>query len=137
MSGRLTGLSSMATRQILAELADAYAASTVSIESVGGVDAAKRIRAGEAFDFAVLASDALAQLEGDGCIVPGSILGFAQSPMAMAVPAGAKRPVISDDSAVRVAMLKARAIVTTWLTTPMREPRYIRRLARIRDLERI
>jgi ribose 5-phosphate isomerase B len=30
----------------------------------------------------------------------------------------------------------ARAIVTTWLATPMREPRYIRRLAKIRDLER-
>jgi ribose 5-phosphate isomerase B len=31
---------------------------------------------------------------------------------------------------------EARAIVATWLTTPMREPRYIRRLAKIRDLER-
>ena len=31
---------------------------------------------------------------------------------------------------------EARAIVTTWLTTPMREPRYIRRLAKIHDLER-
>jgi ribose 5-phosphate isomerase B len=31
---------------------------------------------------------------------------------------------------------EARAIVSTWLTTPMREPRYIRRLAKIRDLER-
>ena len=30
---------------------------------------------------------------------------------------------------------EARAIVTTWLTTPMREPRYIRRLAKIRALE--
>jgi ribose 5-phosphate isomerase B len=30
---------------------------------------------------------------------------------------------------------EACAIVTTWLTTPMREPRYIRRLAKIRDLE--
>ena len=30
----------------------------------------------------------------------------------------------------------ARAIVTTWLTTPMREPRYIRRLAKIRALDR-
>jgi ribose 5-phosphate isomerase B len=30
---------------------------------------------------------------------------------------------------------EARSIVTTWLTTPMREPRYIRRLAKIRDLE--
>jgi ribose 5-phosphate isomerase B len=35
---------------------------------------------------------------------------------------------ISDD--------QARTIVTTWLTTPMKEPRYIRRLAKIRDLER-
>jgi ribose 5-phosphate isomerase B len=30
---------------------------------------------------------------------------------------------------------EARAIVSTWLSTPMREPRYIRRLAKIRDLE--
>jgi ribose 5-phosphate isomerase B len=30
---------------------------------------------------------------------------------------------------------EARAIVTTWLTTPMKEPRYIRRLAKIRALE--
>jgi ribose 5-phosphate isomerase B len=31
---------------------------------------------------------------------------------------------------------EARAIVATWVTTPMREPRYIRRLSKIRDLER-
>ena len=30
---------------------------------------------------------------------------------------------------------EARAIVTVWLTTPMKEPRYIRRLAKIRALE--
>jgi ribose 5-phosphate isomerase B len=30
---------------------------------------------------------------------------------------------------------EARAILATWLTTPMREPRYIRRLSKIRDLE--
>jgi len=30
---------------------------------------------------------------------------------------------------------EAKAIVTIWLTTPMKEPRYIRRLAKIRDLE--
>jgi ribose 5-phosphate isomerase B len=29
----------------------------------------------------------------------------------------------------------ARAIVATWLGTAMREPRYIKRLAKIRDLE--
>jgi ribose 5-phosphate isomerase B len=31
---------------------------------------------------------------------------------------------------------EARAIVAVWLATPMREPRYIRRLAKIRALER-
>lgn len=30
---------------------------------------------------------------------------------------------------------EAKAIVTTWIGTPMREPRYIRRLSKIRDLE--
>ena len=32
---------------------------------------------------------------------------------------------------------EARAIVGVWLSTPMREPRYIRRLAKIRDLEQL
>ena len=38
--------------------------------------------------------------------------------------------------ATLVSQEEARVIVTTWLTTPMREPRYIRRLAKIQDLER-
>lgn len=31
---------------------------------------------------------------------------------------------------------EAKAIVTTWISTPMREARYMRRLAKIRDLEK-
>jgi ribose 5-phosphate isomerase B len=38
--------------------------------------------------------------------------------------------------ATLVSAEEARAIVSTWLTTPMREPHYIARLAKIRDLER-
>jgi ribose 5-phosphate isomerase B len=38
--------------------------------------------------------------------------------------------------ATLVTPAEAQAIVSTWLSTPMREPRYIRRLAKIRDLER-
>ena len=37
--------------------------------------------------------------------------------------------------ATLVSVDEAKTIVTTWLTTPMREPRYIRRLAKIRALE--
>jgi ribose 5-phosphate isomerase B len=38
--------------------------------------------------------------------------------------------------ATLVSVEDATAIVDTWLSTPMREPRYIRRLAKIRNLER-
>ena len=38
--------------------------------------------------------------------------------------------------ATLVTVDEARAIVTTWLTTPMREPRYIARLAKIQELEK-
>jgi len=37
--------------------------------------------------------------------------------------------------ATLVSEAEAREIVTTWLTTPMREPRYIRRLAKLRAIE--
>ena len=37
--------------------------------------------------------------------------------------------------ATLVGVDEAKVIVTTWLTTPMREPRYIRRLAKIRAIE--
>ena len=38
--------------------------------------------------------------------------------------------------ATLIGLDEATAIVTMWLTTPMKEPRYIARLAKIRDLER-
>src|SRR3569833_558480 len=105
--------SSMATRQLLAELADAYRKATgqdVSIESVGGVDAAKRIRAGEAFDVAVLASDALRQLELDGDLIGDSIVAVVESPMAMAVRLGQALPETLDEDVVRAAMARAGSI---------------------------
>ena len=61
----LTGISSMATRQVLADMTSAYERETgakVAIESVGGVDAAKRVRAGENFDVVILASNVVDQL---------------------------------------------------------------------------
>lgn len=59
-------ISSMATRLLLADLAEQWrqcGGSDTRVESVGGVDAAKRVAAGEAFDVVVLASDALARLQ--------------------------------------------------------------------------
>ena len=66
MTTRITGISSMATRLVLAELAGAWRGRSgvdVAFESVGGVDAARRVQAGECYDLAVLDADELAVLE--------------------------------------------------------------------------
>lgn len=113
MSSRLTGISSMATRALLAELSAAYARRTgteVAIESVGGVDAARRVEAGEAFDVVVLASDALARLVAAGHVVAGSAADLVHSGVAVAVKAGAPWPDLSGEEAVKRAVLAARSI---------------------------
>jgi molybdate transport system substrate-binding protein len=113
MAAHMTGISSMATRQILTELGNAYQQKTgqsVAIESVGGVDAAKRVRAGEAFDIVVLADDAMKQLEADGFLKPGSRTGFAKSAMAVAIRAGAQRPDLSNEATLKAAVLAAKTI---------------------------
>ncbi|EGC99267.1 molybdate transport system substrate-binding protein [Burkholderia sp. TJI49] len=109
----VTGISSMATRPLLVRLAAAYAEDTgcrVAVTSVGGVDAAKRVQAGEPFDFVVLASDAIARLAADGRVVADSRVEVARSGIAVAVAAGAERPDIDTEAAVRDAVLRARRI---------------------------
>lgn len=101
----------MATRQVLAELVNAYqqhAGQSVAIESVGGVDAAKRVAAGEAFDVAILASDAIDKLIASGHVLAGSKVDLVHSGVAVAVRAGAPKPDISSEAAVRDAILQAR-----------------------------
>ena len=113
MAANIVGISSMATRQVLAELGAAYrqkAGQSVAIESVGGVDAARRIRAGEKFDIIVLADEAIKQLEADGCIKAGSRAGFADSAIAVAVTSGAKRPSLADGESLKAAILAAQSI---------------------------
>ena len=113
MSGRVTGLSSMATRHILTDLARAYELVNgirVDIRSMGGVEAAKLVRTGEPTDVVVLASKVMEGLEAEGHIVKGSIMDFARSEIAIAVPAGAPRPQVASEQAVRQAMLRARRI---------------------------
>lgn len=109
----LRGISSMATRQVLAELVKDYAARSgqgVAIESVGGVDAAKRVQAGEAFDVVILASDAIDKLMAAGCLEPGSKVDLVVSGTSVAVPAGAARPDISSEEAVKQAVLAAPSV---------------------------
>lgn len=113
MASRITGISSMATRALLAELARAYEARSgwaVAIESVGGVDAARRVQDGEAFDVVVLASDALAKLVDAGRVMAGSVVDLVHSGVAVAVKAGAPRPDLSSEASVKAAVLAAKSI---------------------------
>ena len=109
----IRGISSMATRQVLADLVVAFAPQggpAVAIESVGGVDAARRVRAGEAFDVVILASDAIDQLIAAGCVLADSRVDLVHSGVAVAVRAGAPRPDIGSEAAVRAAVQAARTI---------------------------
>jgi molybdate transport system substrate-binding protein len=109
----LRGISSMATKALLGKLCAAYAARTsqaVQIESVGGVDAAKRVQAGEALDVVLLASDAIERLIASGHVQPGSRVDWVQSPVAVAVPASAVVPDISTPAALKAALLAAPSI---------------------------
>jgi molybdate transport system substrate-binding protein len=113
MTNRITGISSMATRQVLADLADDYRRRSgvlVEFESVGGVDAARRVQAGEPFDVVVLAADAIDKLIAAGRVVAGSRADLAHSGVAIAVRAGAPRPAIDSEDALRRAVLSARAL---------------------------
>ena len=103
----------MATRQLLAELAAAFkkqSACVVSFESVGGVDAAKRIQTGDVFDLAVLASDAIDKLIAKGSIRANSKRDLVRSGVAVAVRAGAALPDICSEDAVRLTVRAARSI---------------------------
>lgn len=113
MTQPITGISSMATRQVLAELAAAYQERTgvpVQIESVGGVDAARRVQAGEPFDVVVLAADAIDKLIAAGAAVAGSKVDLVHSPVAVAIRAGAPRPDIAAEDALRRTVRAAASI---------------------------
>jgi molybdate transport system substrate-binding protein len=110
MTTTIAGISSMATRLILGELTKRYEAASgvaAAIKAMGGVDAAKLVRDGEATDIVILASGPMAKLEAEGHLAAGSVKGFARSGMAIAVRAGSERPDIGTEEAVKRAVLAA------------------------------
>ena len=103
----------MATRQVLADLLELHARQggpAVLVESVGGVDAARRVQTGESFDVVFLASKAIDELIAAGKVLPGSRVDLVKSGVAVAVPTGAQRPDIGSEQAVRDAVMSARTL---------------------------
>jgi molybdate transport system substrate-binding protein len=103
----------MATKRLLEELTARFESTSplrIALESTGGVDAAKRVRAGEAFDVVVLAGDVIDALTAERHIVEGSRTDIVKSPVAIAVRAGATRPDVGSAEAVKRAVLEADRI---------------------------
>lgn len=103
----------MATREVLRDLAAMYgklSGADLRVESVGGVDAARRVQADEAFDVVFLASDAIDKLQSAGKVVAGSRVDIVKSGVSVAVKAGAPHPEIGSEDALRRAVLDAKSI---------------------------
>jgi molybdate transport system substrate-binding protein len=113
MTTTITGISSMATRQLLAGLGRSFAEVApwkVEIESIGGVDAARKVRDGAAIDVVVLAANVMERLENEGWIVPGTRSDVARSGVAIAVRSGLAHPAIASEEDVKRAVLGAGKI---------------------------
>lgn len=106
----------MATRHVLADLAAAAEAGglpALEIESVGGVDAAARVAAGEGFDLVFLADGALGRLAAEGRVVPASVTPLLRSQTAAAVASTSAAPAVAPiggDGETALAFPDARAV---------------------------
>jgi molybdate transport system substrate-binding protein len=109
----IRGICSMATRGLLDELAATYSQRMgvpVSFLPVGGVEAARRVAAGESFDVVALASDAVDKLIAAGRLDAAGKVDLVRSGVGVAVRAGTERPDISTEDALRSAVQGAASI---------------------------
>lgn len=95
----MRAVSSMATRHVLAELGTVAVEAGLpafELESLGGVDAARRVAEGDAFDLVFLASGALRRLAEDGHVDATTLTPLMLSQVAAAVASGADAPATFD-----------------------------------------
>jgi molybdate transport system substrate-binding protein len=103
----------MATRDVLRELAARYETATakhVTIEAAGGIDVAKRVERGDALEVVVLAANVIDRLMAHGKILPGSRVDLVKSGVAIAIRAGAPKPDVASEEAVKRAVKSAKTV---------------------------
>ncbi|MFH8476379.1 substrate-binding domain-containing protein [Streptomyces sp. NPDC018000] len=113
MDQQICGLSSMATRLILADLSEHIRLAhgiPVRFESAGGVEIARRVREGAEADVLVLADGALAELESEGHLVRDTVRPLWISQVVAAVPEGSPVPALGSESDLQAALLAAKKI---------------------------
>ena len=94
----------------LAPVFDGQTGHTVRIENDTAGALARRIGNGEAFDVVVLTPAAMEPLEQAGRVARGSSVRLARVAIGVAVKQGAPLPAIGSESALRQALLAARAV---------------------------
>jgi molybdate transport system substrate-binding protein len=105
--------SSTATRNVLRELAARYerqTAKAVTTESAGGIDVAKRVERGDALEVVVLAANVIERLIAQGRLLGDSRVDLVRSGIAVAVRAGAPKPDVATEEAVRHAVENAKSV---------------------------
>jgi molybdate transport system substrate-binding protein len=105
-------LSSMAAREVLAELIRGFTAQSgqaVAAEAAGGVEVAKRIQGGDTADVVVLSDTAIDKLIAGAQLRPGRV-DLVRSGVAIAIRSGGHRPDISTEAAVKAAVSAASSI---------------------------
>jgi len=106
-------LTSMASRELLRDLAARFEDATsqnVSVEAAGGVEVAKRVRAGEAADVVVSARNTIEGLAQEGALIGSSITDIAKSGIAVAVRAGADSPDVATEESLKRAVMAAGSV---------------------------
>jgi molybdate transport system substrate-binding protein len=106
-------ITSMASRELLKELCARYqeeSQQVVAVEAAGGVEVAKRLRAGELVDMAVLSRNTIDDLAREQVLLADSIADIANSGIAAAVAAGEAIPDISSEDALRRVVLEAASL---------------------------
>jgi len=113
MESPLSIISSKATGPLLAELAQGYQAAhglVVTLESIGGVDAARRVAEGEAFDVVVLDAAQITKLAAAGRVLADTVRAMVRSTAMLAVRAGAPQPAIGTLDEFKATLLAARSV---------------------------
>ena len=109
----LLGISSKATGPLLAELAQGFKAAhgaSVSFESIGGVDAARRVAEGEAFDVVVLDQAQINKLAASGRVLADTVRPMVRSMVMVAARAGVPQPPVATLEEFKASLLAARAV---------------------------
>jgi len=103
----------MATKSILVQLSKIYFDqfnTRIDIESVGGVEAVKRIQNNENFDVVLLSSDSIDRLISEGHLLDNSRQDWVESQIAVAIPSGTKHPDISNALALKNTILSSSSL---------------------------